>query len=189
MNDKPIGFDLPHLLPRESHPGIASPALETVVTPQPPSCARPPTPGWTSDWNAIADHPLVRENGIAQTADDDENTALAPLSFSSFLWAARYTPHVHCCVPAYPGMAAGDRITVRWGDEKFDLPPLQPGDVGRPVLAAVPVQALEPIRAGDRLELSYCSISAQGQRTGWARPCLLQAREAGLGALYVHAAG
>jgi len=189
MNDKTIGFDLPHLLLRESRPGIALPALETIVTRQPPLRARPPMPGWTWGWSATFGHPLVRENGISETADNGENTALAPLSFSSFLWRARYTPHVHCCIPAYPGMAAGDRITVRWGDEKFDLPPLQPGDVDHPVLAAVPVQALEPIRAGDRLELSYCSISAQGQRSGWARPCLLQAREAGLGALYVHAAG
>lgn len=134
-------------------------------------------------------HPLLHPHPAPEREDGDENTALPPLSFSSYLWQGCYTPHVHCCIPAYADMAAGDRITVRWGDEKFDLPPLQPADVGRPVLAAVPVQALEPIRAGDRLELSYCSISVQGQRSGWARPCLLQAREAGLGALYVHAAG
>lgn len=189
MNDKTIGFDLPHLLLRQSRPGIALPALESIVTRRPPLRGRRPMAGLSWSWADTFDHPLISTHGTPENDGSDENTTLAPLSFSSYLWQGRYTPHVHCCIPAYAGMASGDRITVRWGDEKFDLPPLQPGDVGHPILAAVPVHALEPILAADRLELSYCIIDAKGQPSGWARPCLLAARDAGHGALYVYTAG
>lgn len=106
----------------------------------------PVEPNWA--WDPAVGHPLIHAQEAPANEDSDENTALAPLSFSAYLWRGPFTAHVHCCIPAYAGMAIGDRITVRWGDEKFDLSPLYSGDVGRAVLAAVPTHALEPIRAG-----------------------------------------
>lgn len=187
MNDKISVFNLHHLLRSSPARPQLAPKARFAERQGGPGHTMPVEPNWA--WDPAVGHPLIHAQEAPANEDSDENTALAPLSFSAYLWRGPFTAHVHCCIPAYAGMAIGDRITVRWGDEKFDLSPLYSGDVGRAVLAAVPTHALEPIRAGDRLELSYCALGAHGHRTGWARPCLLEAREAGPGALYVHSPG
>jgi hypothetical protein len=140
-------------------------------------------------WTSPRCTPIHWSQASIQSGPSEENPNLAPLSFSPFLWARRLPVHVTCCIPAYAHMRVGDAITVRWGDARFDLPPLQRHDLGASLLASVPTSVVEPVCEGDHLELSYCIIAASGRRSGWATPCVLKARRAGADALYVYAGG
>ena len=71
-------------------------------------------------------------------------------------------------------MAKGDRITLRWGDLRLDLPALEQSQVGNPLLVKIPLTLIREGGPDRHLELSYCILDRVGNRSQWAPATHLQ---------------
>ncbi|MGB3123676.1 MAG: hypothetical protein WBB95_07710 [Pseudomonas sp.] len=71
-------------------------------------------------------------------------------------------------IEPYPNMAAGDAITLRWGDVRVDLPTIQAKDLGLAIQVWVPSAVI--VEAGDdcRLDVTYCILDRVGNNSRWA---------------------
>ncbi|MGY2292454.1 hypothetical protein ACW9H6_17845 [Pseudomonas sp. SDO528_S397] len=103
----------------------------------------------------------------------DENQNLAPVGLPDTIRRQGVNRRqiqrgVPLTIEPYLNMAAGDAITLRWGDARLDLAPLQPADVGQPVQVWVPPALI--MEAGDdqRLDISYCILDRVGNSSHWA---------------------
>jgi hypothetical protein len=79
-----------------------------------------------------------------------------------------------CTLAPYRHMAKGDRITVRWGDLRLDLPALEQAQVGNPLQVEIPLALIRESGPDRHLELSYCILDRVGNRSQWAPPTHLQ---------------
>ncbi|KAF1009827.1 MAG: hypothetical protein GAK32_01883 [Pseudomonas fluorescens] len=111
--------------------------------------------------------------GGAPSLSDDENQHLAPVVLPETIARQGLNPHqirrgIPLSIEPYRNMAAGDEITLRWGDARMDLPPVQPGDIDQPVHVWVPSALI--MEAGDdqRLEVTYCILDRVGNNSRWA---------------------
>ncbi|MNM55390.1 hypothetical protein D3C81_665280 [compost metagenome] len=73
-----------------------------------------------------------------------------------------------CTLAPYRNMAEGDRITLRWGDLRVDLPGVSKCQVGQPLRARIPLTLIEENGPDPHLELSYCILDRVGNRSQWA---------------------
>ncbi|WP_416199751.1 MAG: Molecular chaperone [Pseudomonas shahriarae] len=103
----------------------------------------------------------------------EENQNLAPVALPETIRRHGVNPSqirrgVPLTIEPYLNMAAGDAITLRWGDARLDLPPIQATEVGRPVQVWVPSALI--LEAGDdaRQEVTYCVIDRVGNNSRWA---------------------
>ncbi|TDF79928.1 hypothetical protein [Pseudomonas sp. H9] len=75
---------------------------------------------------------------------------------------------LQCSLAPYRNMAEGDQITVRWGDLRLDLAPLNRQQIGRTLQVEIPRALIEESGADPHLELSYCILDRVGNRSQWA---------------------
>jgi hypothetical protein len=104
---------------------------------------------------------------------DEENQHLAPVSLPATIRRRGVNPQqvqrgVPLTIEPYLNMAAGDAITLRWGDVRMDLPPLKPERIGQAIPVWVPPAIIH--EAGDdlRLEVTYCILDRVGNNSQWA---------------------
>ncbi|WP_422421986.1 hypothetical protein [Pseudomonas sp. GZD-222] len=90
------------------------------------------------------------------------------------LCLAALSDAVPCTLAPYRNMAEGDRITVRWGDLRLDLPALKQSQVGNPVQAQIPLALICEAGPDRHMELSYCILDRVGNRSHWAPTTQLQ---------------
>lgn len=110
--------------------------------------------------------------GLAPTATD-ENQRLAPLALPDMpshqrLTAKQLKTGVALTIEAYENMAAKDEITLRWGDVRMDLPPINARDVGKPITLKVPAEVIREAGEDSSLEITYCVIDRVGNNSRWA---------------------
>ena len=103
----------------------------------------------------------------------EENQNLAPVDLPETIRRHGVNPSqirrgVPLTIEPYLNMAAGDAITLRWGDARLDLPRIQANEVGQPVQVWVPSALI--LEAGDdaRQEVTYCVIDRVGNNSRWA---------------------
>ncbi|MBW1250092.1 hypothetical protein I7860_25805 [Pseudomonas tolaasii] len=103
----------------------------------------------------------------------DENQNLAPVSLPDTIRryginSSQVRRGIPLTIEPYLNMAAGDAITLRWGDVRLDLPTIKPRAVGLAVQVWVPSAVI--IEAGDdcRLEVTYCILDRVGNNSRWA---------------------
>ena len=103
----------------------------------------------------------------------EENQSLAPVDLPETIRRHGVNPSqirrgVPLTIEPYLNMAAGDAITLRWGDARLDLPRIQANEVGQPVQVWVPSALI--LEAGDdaRQEVTYCEIDREGNNSRWA---------------------
>lgn len=103
----------------------------------------------------------------------EENQSLAPVGLPQTIRRQGVNPSqirrgVPLTIEPYLNMATGDAITLRWGDARLDLPPIQASEVGRAVHVWVPSTLI--LEAGDdaRQEVTYCVIDCVGNNSRWA---------------------
>ncbi|MBD1550014.1 hypothetical protein [Pseudomonas typographi] len=115
---------------------------------------------------------LEYPGGAPLREGEEENQFLPPICFPRALSVRQARQHggLPFYLPAYPNMAAGDEITVRWGDERFDLPPLLPRQVGQPVQGTIPLAALRQVRPGRWQDVTWSAVDRVGNHSRWA-PC------------------
>lgn len=77
-------------------------------------------------------------------------------------------------IQPYSNMAVGDEITLRWGDVRIDLAPLQPSQVGQPLQPQMPIAAILENGCDERLTVSYCVFDTASNHSGWATPAALR---------------
>jgi len=117
--------------------------------------------------------------GQPSVLSGDENQGLAPVRIPAAIRRQGVNPSqikrgVPLTIEPYLNMAAGDAITVRWGDVRMDLPRVKPCEVGKPVNVWVPAQVI--LEAGEdlRLEVTYCILDCVGNNSHWAPPRTLK---------------
>lgn len=105
----------------------------------------------------------------------DENQNLAPVCLPDTI--RRYGVNgsqvrrgIPLTIEPYLNMAAGDAITLRWGDVRMDLPKVRAKDIGLPMQVWVPSAVI--VEAGDdnRLDVTYCILDRVGNNSRWAPP-------------------
>ena len=113
----------------------------------------------------------------------DENQNLAPVDLPETIRRHGVNPNqirrgVPLTIEPYLNMATGDAITLRWGDARLDLPPIQANEVGQAVQVWVPSALI--LEAGDdaRQEVTYCVIDRVGNNSRWAPPRTLSIAQA-----------
>lgn len=116
---------------------------------------------------------LERPGGVCRSAVKGENTHLAPLRFPAAIrrFGVNLGAHrsgVPFTVPTYPNMAAGDEITLRWGDERHDLPRVRPDQVGQPLVGLLPYALLRRAGNDSSMAISWCVIDRVGNSSQWA---------------------
>lgn len=79
-----------------------------------------------------------------------------------------------CTLAPYQNMAKGDRVTLRWGDLRFDLPTLKQCQVGHPLQAKIPLALIHEGGPDPHLELSYCILDRVGNCSQWAPAAYLR---------------
>ena len=111
--------------------------------------------------------------GLPSPLYRDENQNLAPVSLPETIRrygvnANQVRRGIPITIEPYLNMHHGDAITLRWGDVRMDLPPLQAQGVGVAVQARVPSAVI--VEAGDdcRLEVTYCILDHVGNNSRWA---------------------
>jgi len=109
----------------------------------------------------------------------DENQGLAPVRIPATIRRQGVNPNqikrgVPLTIEPYLNMAAGDAVTLRWGDVRMDLPALTASEVGQPINIWVPPQII--LEAGEdlRLEVTYCILDRVGNNSHWAPPRTLK---------------
>jgi hypothetical protein len=117
--------------------------------------------------------------GQPSTLSGDENQGLAPVHIPGAIRRQGVNPNqikrgVPLTIEPYLNMAAGDAVTLRWGDVRMDLPPVTPDEVGLPIHIWVPPQII--LEAGEdlRLEVTYCILDRVGNNSLWAPPRTLK---------------
>lgn len=118
---------------------------------------------------------LDMPGGLLINDSDEENQGLAPVSLpDTVIRNGLITSDVKKGLPLsiepYLNMAPCDEITLRWGDVRMDLEPLEAANVGKPVKLIVPATLI--LEAGDepQLEVTYCVIDRVGNNSRWAPP-------------------
>lgn len=111
--------------------------------------------------------------GQASGSCDDENQCLEPVNIPATIRRQGVNPNqikrgVPLTIEPYLNMAIDDEITLRWGDVRMDLPPLNAKDIGQPVQVWVPPAII--LEAGEdlRLEVTYCILDRVGNNSRWA---------------------
>ncbi|QKZ07394.1 hypothetical protein [Pseudomonas eucalypticola] len=109
----------------------------------------------------------------APLAHDPENPFLAPLHLPERilregLCLNRIKRGMAFTIAPWLNMAAEDRVTLRWGDLRLDLPALLPGQVGLPVNGRIPKALIREAGLDDHQEATYCVLDRVGNPSGWA---------------------
>jgi len=111
--------------------------------------------------------------GQPSALSGDENQRLAPVAIPDTIRRQGVNPNqikrgVPLTIEPYVNMAAGDAITLRWGDVRMDLPPVKASAVGQPINVWVPPAII--LEAGEdlRLEVTYCILDRAGNNSRWA---------------------
>lgn len=117
--------------------------------------------------------------GQPSALSGDENQGLAPVRIPATIRRQGVNPNqikrgVPLTIEPYLNMAAGDAVTLRWGDVRMDLPAVTASDVGQPINIWVPPQII--LEAGEdlRLEVTYCVLDRVGNNSRWAPPRTLK---------------
>ena len=117
--------------------------------------------------------------GQPSALSGDENQGLAPVRIPATIRRQGVNPNqikrgVPLTIEPYLNMAAGDAVTLRWGDVRMDLPAVTASDVGQPINIWVPPQII--LEAGEdlRLEVTYCVLDRVGNNSHWAPPRTLK---------------
>ncbi|OAB52404.1 hypothetical protein [Pseudomonas thivervalensis] len=117
--------------------------------------------------------------GQPSALSGDENQGLAPVRIPVTIRRQGVNPNqikrgVPLTIEPYLNMAAGDAVTLRWGDVRMDLPALTASEVGQPINIWVPPQII--LEAGEdlRLEVTYCILDRVGNNSLWAPPRTLR---------------
>ncbi|NBA97236.1 hypothetical protein [Pseudomonas sp. R5(2019)] len=123
----------------------------------------------------LAEVKLDCPGGPPLSLDDDENQALKPLVLPDSVRkrgvdSQRLNRGVPFTIEPYPNMAVDDAITLRWGDARLDLPPLQALQVGAAVCGRVPLAVIRDAGIDPHLEVSYCILDRVGNNSHWAPP-------------------
>lgn len=103
----------------------------------------------------------------------DENQRLTPLLIPQMIArhgvnASQIKRGVPLTIAPYLNMAAGDAITLRWGDARMDLPAIAPDEVGQPIHVWVPPEVISEAGEDNRLEVTYCILDRVGNNSRWA---------------------
>jgi len=103
----------------------------------------------------------------------DENQNLAPVSLPETIRrygvnSSQIRRGVPLAIEPYLNMAAGDEITLRWGDARLDLPAIHACDVGQPIQVWVPSRLIQEVGDDHRLEVTYCILDRVGNNSRWA---------------------
>nr|BFE92344.1 hypothetical protein GCM10020185_28800 [Pseudomonas brassicacearum subsp. brassicacearum] len=108
-----------------------------------------------------------------------KNQGLAPVRIPGTIRRQGVNPNqikrgVPLTIEPYLNMAAGDAVTLRWGDVRMDLPAVTASEVGQPINIWVPPQII--LEAGEdlRLEVTYCILDRVGNNSHWAPPRTLK---------------
>ncbi len=111
--------------------------------------------------------------GLPPALSGDENQNLAPVGLPDTIRrhgvnSSQVRRGVPLTIEPYLNMAIGDAITLRWGDARLDLPPIQAESVGLPMQVWVPSVVI--VEAGDdaRLDVTYCILDRVGNNSRWA---------------------
>lgn len=84
----------------------------------------------------------------------------------------------HVVIPPYDAMAAGDRIIIAWEDRLIGLPPLDPDQLGKPVV--VPIRAaLKAVKAMRDIRVSWQFHDVEGTWSRWAPSAFVPVRCSG----------
>lgn len=117
--------------------------------------------------------------GQPSALSGDENQGLAPVDIPAAIRRQGVNPSqikrgVPLTIAPYLNMAAGDAVTLRWGDVRMDLPALTASEVGQPINIWVPPHII--LEAGEdlRLEVTYCILDRVGNNSLWAPPRTLK---------------
>ena len=121
----------------------------------------------------------------------DENQNLAPVSLPETIRrygvnSSQVRRGIPLTIEPYLNMAAGDAITLRWGDARLDLPKIQAKGIGQAVQVWVPSALI--VEAGDdcRLEVTYCILDRVGNNSRWAPPRTLRIAAGPTGATSIY---
>ncbi|SEN45468.1 hypothetical protein SAMN04487857_11754 [Pseudomonas sp. ok272] len=117
--------------------------------------------------------------GEPHTLCADENQNLAPVIIPEIIRRRGLNPTqikrgVPLAIEPYLNMAAGDAITLQWGDARLDLPPLKASDIGQPLNLWVPPALILEAGEDPRLEVTYCILDRAGNNSRWAPPRTLK---------------
>ncbi|PBJ14123.1 hypothetical protein BSG18_34570 [Pseudomonas ogarae] len=117
--------------------------------------------------------------GQPSALSGDENQGLTPVRIPGTIRRQGVNPNqikrgVPLTIEPYLNMAAGDAVTLRWGDVRMDLPAVTASEVGQPINIWVPPQII--LEAGEdlRLEVTYCILDRVGNNSHWAPPRTLK---------------
>lgn len=116
---------------------------------------------------------LETPGGHLVSADGEENQGLAPVTFGESLMRhgidkQQLKKGVQVTIDTYPNMAVYDEITLRWGDLRWDLPPLTQDCVGSAIKVQVPPVLIREAGDDQHLEVTYCVIDRVGNNSRWA---------------------
>lgn len=76
--------------------------------------------------------------------------------------------HLKLSIRPYANRASGDRITVRWGDVRVDLAPLENARDSSRIAAYIPREVIFEAGPDPFLDVSYCILDQVGNCSGWA---------------------
>ena len=116
---------------------------------------------------------LETPGGHLVSAEGEENQGLAPVKFPESVMnrglnAEQLKEGVHVTIDTYPHMEVYDEITLRWGDVRMDLPPLEDEQVGHPIEVHVPASLIREAGDDPHQEVTYCVIDRVGNNSLWA---------------------
>lgn len=116
---------------------------------------------------------LDMPGGLLINDSDEENQGLAPVSLpDTVIRNGLITSDVKDGLPLsiepYLNMAPCDEITLRWGDRRMDLEPLEAENVGKPIKLIVPATLIREAGDEPQLEVTYCVIDRVGNNSRWA---------------------
>ncbi|MCI8208567.1 hypothetical protein AUC61_03370 [Pseudomonas sp. S25] len=118
---------------------------------------------------------LDMPGGLLINDSCEENQGLAPVSLpDTVIRNGLFTSDVKKGLPLsiepYLNMAPWDEITLRWGDLRMDLEPLDADNVGKPIKLLVPATLIREAGDEPKLEVTYCVIDRVGNNSRWAPP-------------------
>lgn len=105
--------------------------------------------------------------------DAEENQGLEPLILpasvvSEGLHASHLLDGMQLTIAPYMNMALRDEITLRWGDLRMDLAPLDPAQVDMPITFTIPAVFIREACIEGAQEITYCVIDRAGNNSRWA---------------------
>jgi hypothetical protein len=116
---------------------------------------------------------LDMPGGLLLNASAEENQGLAPVSLPDAVIRHGLNPcqvkkGLPLAIEPYLNMAPCDEITLRWGDVRMDLEPLDADNVGKPIKVIVPETLIREAGDEPQLEVTYCVIDRVGNNSRWA---------------------